>query len=371
MADTNGTRLSPPPFREQLVERAPLLMTATWSRWLEQLYLRSGVPGPAGPAGPTGPQGDPGATGAEGPQGPQGDQGPQGIQGIQGPQGVPGTPATLGPTLTTIEALTGTLNTMLYFTGTDVAALAPLTPYARTLLDDADAGTARGTLGLGTMATQNADAVAITGGSASVQAGTLGGAVVLDTTGAARVARLGVGVAAPATAAYTQLQGPVGVQRAPASNVMLYCLQNKAAQFGIIFEAVGSDAGNAVQTFMNTSGGAVGSITTTATATAYNVSSDRRLKEAIVPLAEALPTVLALRPVQFQWRADGTAGVGFVADEVAGVVPEAVTGEGDAVDEAGRVRPQQLDMTKLLPWLTAALQALVARVAALEAAQGA
>jgi hypothetical protein len=108
MADTNGT-LSPPPFREQLVERVPLLLTPTWQRWLSQLYQRSGVPGPAGPAGPAGPQGDPGPTGPEGPQGPEGDpgaQGPQGIQGvqgpqgIQGPQGVPGTPQTQTTTLT-------------------------------------------------------------------------------------------------------------------------------------------------------------------------------------------------------------------------------------------------------------------------------
>jgi hypothetical protein len=154
MADTNGTTLSPPPFREALIYRDQLLLTATWSRWLEQLYRRSGVPGPTGPAGPAGPQGEPGPTGPEGPQGPEGDQGPQGIQGIQGPQGDPGTPATLGPTLTTIEALTGAANTGIYFTGTDLAALFTLTAFARTLLDDADAAAMRGTLLLGTAATQ-------------------------------------------------------------------------------------------------------------------------------------------------------------------------------------------------------------------------
>ena len=109
--------------------------------------LRSGTGGGggAGPPGPAGPQGEPG------PAGPQGETGPT---GPEGPQGEPGTPATLGPTLTTIEALTGTLDTMLYFTGTDVAALTALTTFARTLLDDGDALTMRGTLGLGTAATQ-------------------------------------------------------------------------------------------------------------------------------------------------------------------------------------------------------------------------
>lgn len=152
MADTNGTTLSPPPFREQLVERAPLLMTATWQRWLAQLYQRSGVPGPAGPAGPTGP---PGAT---------------------GPPGPPGADATLGPTLTTIEALTGAANTGIYFTGTDIAALFALTAFARTLLDDPDAATMRATLGIAAalwQAQQTTVVVSATNGAATLTAANL------------------------------------------------------------------------------------------------------------------------------------------------------------------------------------------------------
>jgi hypothetical protein len=58
--------------------------------------------------------------------------------------------------LSTINGLTPAADRLPYYTGASSAALATLTSYARTLLDDADAATARGTLGLGTAATSAA-----------------------------------------------------------------------------------------------------------------------------------------------------------------------------------------------------------------------
>jgi hypothetical protein len=49
------------------------------------------------------------------------------------------------------------------------------------------------------------------------------------------------------------------------------------------------------------------------------------------------------------------------------VVPGAVTGEKDAVDAAGKPVMQAVDYSKLVPLLWAALQKLVAKVAAIEA----
>jgi hypothetical protein len=67
--------------------------------------------------------------------------------------------------LASVGALTPAADRIGYYTGAATAALATLTAFARTLLDDADAATSRATLGLGTLATQDAGAVTLTGGS--------------------------------------------------------------------------------------------------------------------------------------------------------------------------------------------------------------
>lgn len=113
--------------------------------------------------------------------------------------------------------------------------------------------------------------------------------------------------------------------------------------------------------------GIVGGISTNGTTTTYSISSDYRLKEDVQTMVGASDRVLALNPVNFAWKSDGTRVDGFLAHEAQAVVPEAVTGDKDAVDAEGNPEYQRIDQSKFVPLLTAALQEALGRIKTLEA----
>jgi hypothetical protein len=113
--------------------------------------------------------------------------------------------------------------------------------------------------------------------------------------------------------------------------------------------------------------GAAGTIVCTTTNTAYNTSSDYRMKENVQPMTGGLSTIAALKPVIFDWIPSKTAGEGFIAHELQAVIPAAVSGEKDALYEDGSINAQGVDFGKIVPHLVAAMQELTTRLAALEA----
>jgi hypothetical protein len=155
-----------------------------------------------------------------------------------------------------------------------------------------------------------------------------------------------------------------------------------ATSGGTIVTGKNSTLSRTHYSFYNPNGN-IGSITTSGSATAFNTSSDYRLKENVVEMTGALDRVDQLKPSRFNFIADADTIVdGFLAHEVADVVPEAISGEKDAteeyevtpavLDDEGNVieeavmgtRPvyQGIDHSKLVPLLVGAIQELRAEI---------
>jgi hypothetical protein len=111
-----------------------------------------------------------------------------------------------------------------------------------------------------------------------------------------------------------------------------------------------------------------GSIVVNATSTSYNTTSDYRLKENKEIISDAIERVKALKPVKFNWISEPSQPKidGFYAHELAEVVPEAVTGEKDALDHENNPDYQSIDQSKIVPLLSAALQQAVDKIEELE-----
>jgi hypothetical protein len=130
----------------------------------------------------------------------------------------------------------------------------------------------------------------------------------------------------------------------------------------------GNDGSSAVWiSFGNSSGGVYGSISRSGSATAYNTTSDHRLKENVDYTFDATTRLKQLKPCRFNFIADADTTVdGFLAHEVQSVVPEAITGTHNEEDDEGNPVMQGIDQSKLVPLLVKTIQELEARITALE-----
>ena len=119
--------------------------------------------------------------------------------------------------------------------------------------------------------------------------------------------------------------------------------------------------------FVNASGSQVGLISSTGSVTTYGTSSDYRLKENIAPMTGALAKVAQLKPCTYTWKDGGEQAEGFIAHELQEVVPHAVVGDKDAVNEDGSIKPQSIDTSFLVATLTAAIKEQQALITQLQA----
>jgi len=116
----------------------------------------------------------------------------------------------------------------------------------------------------------------------------------------------------------------------------------------------GSDG--VIQYFFNGNANA-GNISISGSSTSYNTSSDARLKD-VTGEARGLEVIKKLNPVAYNWKADGKADEGLIAQEVMDIVPNAITGSEEEM--------YQMDYSKLVVHLVKAVKEQQTQIEALQ-----
>jgi hypothetical protein len=220
------------------------------------------------------------------------------------------------------------------------------TPTSGTLTSCTGLPVSTGIAGLGTgVATLLAGASSGTGGPAGTASPTFTGMI---------------------TAAAANYSGIVAIVGNAAVNGLIQVTQQNAAGNAAFLRV--NDTGSIYQVF-NFNGATGGTIAPTGggTGTAYNTSSDQRLKDNIQDCDDAGSIIDALRVRSWTWKSTGwTEAFGFVAQEEAAVYAPAVTAGDDDPDTISRQWAR--DDSKLVPLLVKEIQSLRARMAQLESA---
>ena len=172
------------------------------------------------------------------------------------------------------------------------------------------------------------------------------------------------------------------------TDARLNIITKNGGQSALVCFNAGTGAVNQVS--MENGNGQVGRIQTSGSATSYLTSSDYRLKENVDYTWDATTRLKQLKPARFNFIADETNTLvdGFLAHEVSSIVPEAISGEKDAmlaevlytddddeipdgkkvgdVKRPVRINPQAIDQSKLVPLMVKTIQELEARIKTLE-----
>jgi hypothetical protein len=184
----------------------------------------------------------------------------------------------------------------------------------------------------------------------------------IDTSGSLLVGR---------SSSYNSAPGEMAVFQGTRHGVVIFQAANANYTCLNLRNAYANNGGNNVSgnmiTFHDNGGTERGKISINGSSTSYITSSDYRLKENVVDIADGITRIKQLQPKRFNFIADADTTVdGFLAHEAQAVVPEAITGTKDEVDDDGDAVMQGIDQSKLVPLLTAALQEAIAKIETLE-----
>ena len=177
-----------------------------------------------------------------------------------------------------------------------------------------------------------------------------------------------------------------GMRMSSNQNIFIHCTNNSGSNGRIYTNGTNggtittfeinqnAGSGSEMITFRN-NGSQLGTIHQSGSGVNYQSNSDYRLKENDVAISDGITRIKQLRPIRFNWKEDANTTVdGFFAHEVSPVVPESVRGNKDEVFDTdgvgtqvvGGPKYQQLDQSKLVPLLTAALQEAIVKIEVLE-----
>ena len=139
-------------------------------------------------------------------------------------------------------------------------------------------------------------------------------------------------------------------------------------EIGWVHTRTTSSTYGTIARFNNQTGTSIGGIVYSGSSgTSFVTTSDYRLKENIKEIRDSISRVKKLKPCRFNFAAEKNRIIdGFIAHEVQEVVPEAVHGEKDALQKDGSIDAQTLEVSRLIPVLTKALQEAINKIEELE-----
>ena len=127
-----------------------------------------------------------------------------------------------------------------------------------------------------------------------------------------------------------------------------------------LFQGTTSTSAMTMQAFYNPNG-QVGRIALSGSTTTYYTNSDYRLKEDLKDF-NGLDKISKIPVYDFKWKVDESRSYGVLAHELQEVIPDAVGGEKDAVNEDESINPQGVDYSKIVPILVKSIQELKAEI---------